>query len=41
LTTMTEIFFPAQPLSDWRTETKAVKFEHLRVSQLSSIWGQQ
>jgi fructan beta-fructosidase len=41
LTTMTEIFFPAQPQSDWRTETKAVKFEHLRVSQLSSIWGQQ
>jgi fructan beta-fructosidase len=40
LTTMTEIFFPAQPLNEWRTEANAKIFEQILVSQLRSIWNQ-
>jgi fructan beta-fructosidase len=39
LTTMTDIFFPDQPLNQWRTEASAKIFDHIQISQLMSIWS--
>jgi fructan beta-fructosidase len=38
LTCMTDIFFPAQPLNEWRTEAKAGLFSQTQINQLKSIW---
>ena len=38
LTCMTEIFFPDQPLNEWRTEANKNLLHPIQVSQLKSIW---
>ena len=38
LTCMTEIFFPEQPLNEWRTEANTNLFNTIKISQLKSIW---
>ena len=38
LTCMTDIFFPDQPLSEWRTEANKNLFDPIKISQLKSIW---
>ena len=38
LTCMTDIFFPAQPLSEWRTESNKAFFDSVHFTPLRSIW---
>ena len=38
LTCMTEIFFPEQPLNEWRTEAKTGLLNPAQFIQLKSIW---
>lgn len=39
LTCMTDIFFPEQPLNEWRTESKKRFFHTVQFTRLSSIWA--
>ncbi|HET7003628.1 MAG TPA: glycoside hydrolase family 32 protein, partial [Puia sp.] len=39
LTCMTDIFFPEQPLYEWRTESNERLFQTLQLTRLNSIWG--
>ena len=38
LTCMTDIFFPDQPLDEWRTESDTRLFDSVQFIQLRSIW---
>jgi fructan beta-fructosidase len=38
LTCMTDIFFPEQPLNEWRTESDARLLNPVQFIQLKSIW---